>query len=90
MFEKYINRSEVISQVVNNPADPYGPPLVKYALRVRECETGRWYYVRVVHPRQPGRTWTYTFTTDKTYAKLMSLRTARTHQANMTPGILNH
>ena len=90
MFEKYINRSEVISQVVNNPADPYGPPLVKYVLRVRERETGRWYYVRVVHPRQPGRTWTYTFTTDKTYAKLMSLRTARTHQGNMTPDILNH
>lgn len=88
-MNRSIDRSEVISQVVNNPADPYGPPLVKYVLRVREHETGRWYYVRVVHPRQPGRTWTYTFTTDFTYAKLMSFRTARTHQANMTPNILS-
>ena len=89
MFDKYINCSEVISQVVNNPADPYGPPLVKYALRVRECETGRWYYVRVIHPRKPGQTWTYSFTTDHTYAKLMSFRTARQHQSNMTIDILN-
>lgn len=89
MFDHIIDRSETISQVINNPADPYGPPLIKYAVRVRDRNTGRWWYVRVIHPRKPGETYTYTFTSDGTYARLMSLQTARRHQANMTPDIMN-
>ena len=89
MFERFINCSEVLTRVVNNPADPYGPPLARYILRVRDRDTGRWWYVRTYSNRKETGP-RYVFTRDSTYAKLMTYRTARLHQANMTPGIMNH
>lgn len=87
--DRRINCSEIISQVVNNPRDPYGPPLVRYILRVREQETGRWYYVRKITPVRNGMPTQYTFTSDHTHARCMTFRTARRHQANMTADILD-
>ena len=88
MYTRTVNRSEVVSRPVTNPADPYGPPLIKYMLRVRCYENGRWWYVRSYsNTRETGPC--YKFTSDPTYARLMSLRTARSHQGNMSPGILN-
>lgn len=85
MFKRIIDRSETISSVVNNPADPYGPPLVRFVVRVRDSETGRWWYVQTV---RNGR---YTFTRSSCAARhFITERTARRHQANMTPDIMNH
>jgi len=88
MFERFINASEVLSRPVNNPRDPYGPPLIKFMLRVRDRDTGKWWYVRTFSKRA-GEDRRYVFTSDPTYARLMSLRTARLHQANMHPDIMN-
>lgn len=81
-----INRSELFSLVVVDPAHPYGHPLVKYAVRVRDSETGRWWYIRSI-TRRPGSD-RYIFTSDSTYAKLMTEKTARRHQMEMTPDIM--
>lgn len=83
-----INATEVRSIVVNDPADPYGPPLIKYALRVRDRDTGRWWYVRTCSNRsgQPR----YTFVGDMLGARLMSYRTARRHQANIPLDAMDH
>lgn len=88
MYTRTVNRSEVISVPVCNPADPYGPPLIKHAVRVRCYETGRWWYVRSYsNSRETGPR--YKFTSDLASARLMSFRTARSHQGNMDPDILN-
>ena len=89
MFERFINASEVISCPVNNPRNPYGPPLIKYMLRVRDRDTGKWWYVWHIS-RRFGEDRRYVFTRDPTYARLMSLRTAREHQSNMTTDVMNH
>lgn len=78
-----INCIEVIDRVVNNPADPYGPPLVKYMVRVRDRDTRRWWYIRTVHHAGGGQVRRYTFTSDPTYARLMTFRTARRLQADI-------
>ena len=87
-MERMIDRSEVISRPVCNPADPYGSPLIRYMLCVREHETGRIWYVRTYSNRKETGP-RYIFTRDPTYAKLMTYRTACLHQANMTPDILD-
>lgn len=84
----YINRSEVISRPVNNPADPYGPPLIKFMLCVHDRNTGKWWYVRTFSKTR-GQERRYIFTSDPTYARLMSFRTASLHQAEMTPDVMN-
>ena len=87
MFERFINASEVMSRPVCDPRDTYGPPLIKYMLRVRDRDTGKWWYVRTFTRSRDDRR--YTFTSDPTYARLMSLRSAREHQANMTTDVMN-
>lgn len=89
MFERFINASEVISCPVCNPKEPYGPPLIKFMLRVRDRDTGKWWYIRTFSKRS-GEDHRYTFTSDPTYARMMSFRTARNHQANMTTDVMNH
>ena len=74
MFERFINASEVMSRPVCDPRDPYGPPLIKYMLRVRDRDTGKWWYVRTFTRSRDDRR--YTFTSDPTYARMMSLRSA--------------
>lgn len=83
-----INCSEIVSRIINVPDDPYGPPLVRFVVRVRERETGRWWYVRSFS-RSNGDERKYIFTSDIAYAKLMTQKTARFHQMCMMPDILN-
>lgn len=63
-----INCVESIHCPFNNPVDPYGPPLVRWIVRVRDFSTGRWWYVKQFRSGVP------TWTSDPTYAKAYSER----------------
>ena len=83
-MKRTINRTETFSTPINNPADPYGPPLIRYVVRVLESDTGRWLYIRTVHNGK------YTFTRSLCFARhFITERTARRHQACMTSDILD-
>lgn len=65
-----INHTEAIRCPFNNPADLYGPPIVRWIVRVRNVSTGRWWYLKQYRSGVP------TWTSDQTYAKPYSERRA--------------
>lgn len=72
-----INYTESIRCPFNNPGDPYGPPLVRWVVRVRDFSTGRWWYLRQFRSGAPA------WTSDPTYAKEYSERRSRFIQAEL-------
>jgi hypothetical protein len=65
------NTTESFPTPFNNPADPCGPPIIKWHVRVRDAETGRWWYVKQF------RSGTVTWTRDMLYARAYSEKRAR-------------
>lgn len=72
-----INHVESIRCPFNNPVDPYGPPLVRWIVRVRNVSTGRWWYIRQFRSGAP------VWTSDPTYAKAYSERRSRFVQVKL-------
>lgn len=68
---KQINCTETFSTPFSDPRDPYGPPLVRFHVRARDAETGRWWYVKSFRSGQ------FTWTSDMLYARAYSRERAR-------------
>ena len=70
--------AEVLSAVENNPRDPYGPPLVRYIVRVEDPAYHRPLFIRAFSCKG------YRWTTDPTYARHFSLATAQKHARHLS------
>ena len=70
--------AEVLSAVENDPRDPYGPPLVRYIVRVDDPSYNRLLFIRAFSRHG------YRWTTDPTYARHFSLATAQKHAQHLS------
>lgn len=58
-----INHTEALRCPYNKPSDPYGPPTIRWIVRVYNATTRRWWYVKQFRSGIP------VWTSDPTYAK---------------------
>jgi hypothetical protein len=68
-------KTEVHSIPQNNPRDPYGPPMVRFIVRVYRQQRPAY----VAHITRSG----YTFTRDPLHARTFSEREALKHAADL-------
>ena len=64
-------KTDILDAVINNPRDPYGPPLLRYVVRVYDPDYPRPLFIRTAS--RSGYRWT----TDPTYARHFTLAAAR-------------